>query len=113
MNKNVIHNTVYNYVSGYHISMEHLEEMEKLVVESSNTKFYLYKRLYNLAPNSRVRNEKCAFIVEIDAKENKKLVDGRNAKDFHNKSARKNTADKTSERLTEVGNLLLKIKVFK
>ena len=39
MNKNLIHNTPYNYLSGYHISMEHLEEMEKLVVESSNTNF--------------------------------------------------------------------------
>ena len=66
MNKNVIHNTAYNYLSGYHISMGHLEEMEKLVVESSNTKFYLYKRLCELAPNSRVTNQKCAFIVEID-----------------------------------------------
>ena len=69
-------NTAYNYLSGYHISMEHLEEeIEKLVMECSNTKFYLYKRLCELAPNSRVTNEKCAFIVEIDAEENRKLVD--------------------------------------
>ena len=45
MNKNVIHNTAHNYLSGYDISMEHLEEMVKLVMESSNTKFYFYKRL--------------------------------------------------------------------
>ena len=45
MNKNVIYNTVHNYLSGYDISMEHLEEMVKLVMESSNTKFYLYKHL--------------------------------------------------------------------
>ena len=38
MNKNVIHNIAYNYLSGYHISTEHLEEMEKLVVESSKMK---------------------------------------------------------------------------
>ena len=61
MNKNVMHNTVYNYLCGYHISMEHLQEMEKLVVESSKTKFYLYKHLCDLAPNSRVANEKCAL----------------------------------------------------
>ena len=61
MNKNVIHNTAYNYLSGYYISMEHLEEMEKLVVGSSNTKFYLYKHLCDLAPNSHVANEKCAL----------------------------------------------------
>ena len=75
MNKNVIHNSPYNYLSGYHISMERLEEMEKLVVESSNTTFYLYKRLCELAPNSRVTNEKCALILEIDSEENRKLED--------------------------------------
>ena len=57
MNKNVIHNTAYNYLSDYHLSIEHSEEMKKLVVESRNTKFYLYKCLCELAPNSQVTNE--------------------------------------------------------
>ena len=75
MNKNVIHNTAYDYLSAYHISMEHLEEMKKLLVESSNTKLYLYKHLCELAPNSWVTNEKCTLILEVDAEENRKLVD--------------------------------------
>ena len=65
-----------------------MEETKKLVVESSNTKFYLYKHLSQLAPNSWVTNEKCAFVVEIDAEENRKLVG--NIQDFPNKSAQKN-----------------------
>ena len=45
MNKNKINNRAYNYLHACHISMEHLEEIEKLVVESAKTKtkFYLYK----------------------------------------------------------------------
>ena len=112
MNKNVIHNTAYNYLSGYHISTEHFEEMEKLVVESSNTKFYLYKRLCELAPKSWVTNEKCAFIVEIDAEENRKLVDDMQ-RIFIIKVLNRTTADKKRGRHTEVGNLFLKIKIFK
>ena len=113
MNKNVIHNTAYNYyLSGYHISIEYLEEMEKLVVESSNTKFYLYKSLYELAPNSRVKNEKCAFIVEIDAEENRKLADDMQ-RIFIIKVLKRTTADKKRGCHTEAGNLFLKIKVFK
>ena len=73
--------------------MEHLEEMEKLVVESSNTEFYLCKCLCELAPNSRVTNEKCAFIVEIDAKENRKLVDNMD-RIFIIKVLKRTTADK-------------------
>ena len=44
MNKNEINNRAYNYLHGYHISMQQLEEIEKLVVESTKTKikFYLY-----------------------------------------------------------------------
>ena len=112
MNENVIYNTVYNYLSGYHISMEHLEEMEKLVVESSNTKFYMYKRLCELASNNWVRNEKYAFIVEIDAEENRKLVDNIQ-RIFIIKVLKRTTADKKRGHHTEVGNLFSKIKVFK
>ena len=93
MNKNVIDNTVYNYLSGYHISMEHLKEMEKIAVESSNTKSYLYKPLCRLAPNSQLTNEKCAFIVEVDAKENRKLVDNMQ-RIFVIKVLKRTTADK-------------------
>lgn len=57
MNKTVIHNTSYKYLSGYHLSMEHLEEMKKFVVGGSNTKFYLYKCFCELTPNSWVTNE--------------------------------------------------------
>ena len=111
MNKNVIHNTAHNYLSGYHISMEHLHEMEKLVVESSNTNFCLDKRLCELAPNSRVITKKCAFIVEIDAEENRKLVDNMQ-RIFIINVLKKTTADKKRRRHTEVGNLFLKIKVL-
>ena len=111
MNKTVIHNTVYNYLCGYHISMEHLQEMEKLVVESSNTKFYLYKRLCKLAPKNQLTNEKCALIVEIDSKENRKLVDDMQ-RIFIIKVLKRTIADKKRGRHTEVGNLFLKIKGF-
>ena len=93
MNKNVIYNTVHNYLSGYDISMEHLEEMVKLVMESSNTKFYLYKHLWELVPNSQVTNEKCAFIIEIDPKENRKLIDNMQ-RIFKIKVLKRTTADK-------------------
>ena len=46
MNQNVIQNTAYNYLSSYKLSMEYLEEMKKLVAESTKTKFYLCKRLW-------------------------------------------------------------------
>ena len=44
MNQNVIPNTACNYLSSYKLSMEHFEEMKKLVAESTKMKFYLYKR---------------------------------------------------------------------
>ena len=77
MNKNEINNRAYNYLHGYHISMEHLEEIEKLVVESikTKTKFYLHKKLRELAPNSWVTKEASSFIVQIDNEENRNLVD--------------------------------------
>ena len=112
MNKNVIHNTAHNYLSGYDISMEHLEEMVKLVMESSNTKFYFYKRLWELVPNSQVTNKKCAFIVEIDAEQNRKLV-GNMQRISIIKVLKRTAADKKRERHREVGNLFLKIKVVK
>ena len=92
--------------------MEHLEEMKKLLVESSNTKLYLYKRLCKLAPSSRVTNEKCAFVVEIDAEESRKLVDD-TQRIFIIKVLKRTTTDKKRVRNTEVGNLFLKIEVFK
>ena len=75
MNKNVIHTTAYNYLSGYHISMEHSQEKEKLVAQSSKTKSYLYKRLCELTVNIQVTEGKSSFIVEIYAEENRNLVD--------------------------------------
>ena len=75
MNQNVIHNTAYNYLSSYKLNMEHFEEMKKLVAESIKTKFYLYKRLCEWALNSQVTEAKCLFVVEIDAEENRGLVE--------------------------------------
>ena len=75
MNQNVIHNTAYNYLSSYKLSMEHFEEMKKLVAESKKVKFYLYKRLCEWVPNSRVTEGKCLFVVEIDAEENRGWVE--------------------------------------
>ena len=112
MNKNVIHNTAYNDLSRYHISMEHLKEMEKLVTESSKTKFYLYNRLCELAPNSQVTEEKCSFIVVIDAEENRNLVDDIQ-RNFLISVIKRTRPDKKKGCHTEVGNLFLKIKVFK
>ena len=74
MNQNVIHNATYNYLSSYKLSMEHFEEMKKLIVKSAKTKFYLYKRLCKWPLNSRVTKGKSSFVVEIDAEENRGLV---------------------------------------
>ena len=71
MNQNIIYNTAYSYLSSYKLSMEHFEEMKKLVVKSAKTKFYLYKWLCEWAPNSRVTKEKSSYVVEIDAEENR------------------------------------------
>ena len=52
-------------------------------------KFYLYKTLCELASNSRVTKENCSSIVEIDAEENKNLVDHIGKKKF-NKNNKEN-----------------------
>ena len=54
-------------------------------------------------------NEKCAFIVEIGAKENRKLVDHMQGI-FIIKVLKRTPADKKRGRHTEAGNLFLKIK---
>ena len=69
--------------------MEHLDEIQKLVVESTARKFYLFKTLCELALNSRVTKENCSSIVEIDAEENKNLVDDIGEKNF-NKNNKEN-----------------------
>ena len=112
MNKNVIHNTAYNYLSNHHLSMEHLDEIQKLVVESTKTKFYLYKRLNEVASNSRVTKESCSFIVEIDTEEKKNLVDNIGKKILI-KIIKRTRPDKKKGCSAEVGNLFLKIKDFK
>ena len=112
MSQNVINNTAYNYLSYYGISMKHLDEIKKLVVESTNTKFYLYKRLCELAPNSRFTEERFWFIVETDAEENRKLMDDIGKNFLINVVKRTRTKNKKG-RHVGVGNLLLKIKVFK
>ena len=75
MNQNVTKNSVYDYLHGYRLSMVHLEEIQQLVAENKNTKYFIYKRLCELALNSRVINDKHGFIVEIDSEENRDLVD--------------------------------------
>ena len=62
-------------MSNFKLNKEHLEEMKKLVAESIKTKFYLYKRLCEWALNSQVTEAKCLFVVEIDAEENRGLVE--------------------------------------
>ena len=52
------------------------------------------------------------FIIEINAEENRKLVDDMQTI-FIIKVLKRTTADKKRGRHTEVGNLFLKIKVFK
>ena len=63
-------------------------------------------------PNNQVTNEKCTFILEIDAEENRKLVDNIQGV-FIIKVLKRTTADKKRGCHTEVGNLFLKIKLFK
>ena len=77
---NVIHNAAYNYLSSYKLNMEHFEEIKKLVAESTKTKFYLYKRLCKWVCNSQVTEGKCLFAVEIDAEQNRGLVEDLNKK---------------------------------
>ena len=84
----------------------------ELVVESTKTKFYLYKRLCELASNSRVTEEKCSFLVEINAEENRKLVEDIE-KNFLMKAVKRTRTKNKKGCYTEVGNLFLKIKVFK
>ena len=112
MNKNIIHNTAYNYLSDYRLSMEHLDEIQKLVVANIKMKFCLCKRLCKLAPNSRVTEESCSFIVEIDAEEKENQVDNIGKK-FLIKIIKRTRPDKKKSCYTEVGNLFLKMKVFK
>ena len=75
MNQNVIHNTAYDYLSSYKLSIEHFEEMKKLVGKSTKTIFFIYKRLCEWVLNSQVTEGKCSFVVEIDAEENRGLVE--------------------------------------
>ena len=74
MNQNIIRNTAYNYLHGYRLSLTYLEEMQQLAAEGKKTRYHIYKWLCELAPNSRVMNDRCEFVVEIDAEENTDLV---------------------------------------
>ena len=74
--------------------MEHLDEIKKLVVESTKTKFYLYKRLCELVLKRRVTEESCSFIVEIDAEENKNLMDKKYWEKFLIKIIKRTRANK-------------------
>ena len=75
-------------------------------------KFYLYKTLCELASNSRVTKENCSSIVEIDVEENKNLVDHIGKKKLI-KIIKRTRPNKKKGHYTEVGNLFLKITVFK
>ena len=93
--------------------MEHFEEMKKLVAESKKVKLYLlYKRLCEWVPNSRVTEGKCLFVVEIDAEENRGLVEDLE-KNFLMKVVGSTRTKYKKGSHTEVENLFLKIKVFK
>ena len=112
MNQNLINNTAYNYLSSYKLSMEHFKEMKKLVAERIKTKFYLYKKICKQAPNSQVTEGKCLFVVEIDAGENRGLVEDLK-KNFLMKVVGSARTKNNKGCHTEVGNLFLKVKVFK
>ena len=67
MNENIINDTAYNYLCKYNLSMEHHNERKKLIINSTKTKFYLFKRLSELRSNSQLEKEnKRWFIVEIN-----------------------------------------------
>ena len=112
MNQNIIQNTAYNCLSSYKLSMEHFKEMKKLVAESTKTKFYLYKRACEWAPNSRVTEGKCSFVVEIDTEENRGLVEDLE-KNFLMKIIGITRTQNKKGCHIEMGNLFLKIKLFK
>ena len=57
-------------------------------------------------------NKKCAFTLEIDSEENRKLEDDMQ-RIFMTKVLKRTTTDKKRGRHTEVENLFLKTKVFK
>ena len=92
--------------------MEHFKEMKKLVAESKKVEFYLYKRLCEWVPNSQVSEGKCLFVVEIDAEENRGLVEDLE-KNFLMKVVASTRTKYKKGSHTEVKNLFLKIKVFK
>ena len=114
MNKSKINNRAYNYLHACHISMERLEEIEKLLVESAKTKtkFYLYKKLCELAPNSLVTKEASSFIIEIDSEKNRNLVDDIQ-RTFLIRVLKRTRTNKQKKCHMKVGNVFLKIKVFK
>ena len=87
---------------------------KKLVVESTKTKarFYLYKKLCELGPNSRVTKEASSIIVDICNEENRNLV-GDIQRSFLIRVLKRNRPNKKKGRHTEVGNVFFKIKVFR
>ena len=107
MNQNVIHNTAYDYLNSYKLSMEHFKETKKLLAESTKMKFYLCKRFCEWLSNIRVTEGKYLFVVETDAVENRGLVEDLE-KNFLMKvvGSTKNKRNKGCN--TEVQNLFLK-----
>ena len=96
----------------YRLSMVHLEDIKQLAAVVRKTKYHIYKRLCELAPNSQVIDNKYGFVVEIDYEENRDLVDNPQ-KLFFVKLLKKATADTEVGNHTLVGNLLKKLKMFK
>ena len=112
MNQNVIKNTAYNYLHDYRLSMVHLEEKQRLVAVGRKMKYHIYKRLCELAPNSQVIDDKYGFVVEVDSEENTDLVDNLQKLLFV-KVLKRATTDTKLGNHTVVGNLFVKLKIFK
>ena len=94
------------------LMMVHLEEIQQLVAVGRKRKYHIYKRLCELAPNSRVIDNKYGFVVEIDSEENRDLVDDLQ-KLFFVKVLKRATADTKVRNHVVVGNLFIKLKIFK
>ena len=94
MNQNVIHNTAYSYLSSYKL------------------KHGTFRRLCEWVPNSRVTKEKSSFVVEIAVEKNRGLVKDLDENFLINVIKRTMVQNKKGHH-TEVGNLFVKIKVFK
>ena len=87
--------------------------MKELIINSTKTKYYLFKRLCELMLNSQLEEEnKRWLIVEINYKENCGLINDL-SKIFLTKVIKYKRTNQKQAGRNVAGNLFMKIKVFK